>query len=154
MKFEVFLSKVNPLLEELNCDFGYQRVNCKKNGHFKKKTRNGIISYEIKIEKLDNDAGKIYTLSHELAHAYNKHLDLKELTYPQKEYVADQVGKLIIDYLNMQKELKKSTICQKFNLDSYSINWMKKRQISAKKVAIMDEQVVYTVKKLLELLEF
>ncbi len=145
--FEQFLIKIQPLLTDFNCDFGYQQKNCKKHGHFKKKVNRTtqLVTYEIKIEKFDNDAAKIYTLIHEITHMYNHHLDQKLLTYAQKEYVADFVAKTIILEMGLQKELEKSKLSQKWNVDSYGLDWLKQRPITLAKRKIIREQCIKTV---------
>ena len=145
MTFNELLKKLIKLLNENNVDFGYQRKNCKKNGHFKKKIINGISYYEIKIEKEDNEAAKIYTLIHELTHMLNGHLDDKALTNPQKEVVADQVGKHFIVKFKMIEELKNSKLNKKWDVQNYSQNWMNNRQISEKKSNIINEQIINAI---------
>lgn len=146
MKFELFFLSTRHFLQERDCAFYYQRKNCKKHGHFKKKLNRstGEVHYEIRIERNDNDAAKIYTYTHELAHMLNDHLDSKELTYPQKEWVADQVAKNIINDLGLYQYLEESSLNKKFNINMYSRNWMKNRQISTRKLEIMEKQLIST----------
>lgn len=155
MKFDDFLSRINPFFIEKNIAFGYQRKNCKKHGHFKKCIfhKTNIVTYEIKIEKYDNDAAKIYTLAHEFTHLINDHLDSKILTYAQKEWVADIVGKNIIEILNMRSELDDSNLAKKWNIDTYGESYIKGRKISKQRLEIMDNQVdksMYILTKMLD----
>ena len=109
MNFSTYFLRTYILLKEKNCAFNYQRANCKKQGHYKKKVvrATGETTYEIRIEKNENDAGKIYTYTHEMAHFLNNHLDDKSLTYAQREWVAHNVGMYFIKLFNLEKELKK-----------------------------------------------
>ena len=147
-EFEKCLLAINPYLKRNNCTFGYQQKCIKKHGHCKLRIKNGIKLYEIKIEKNDNDAGKVYTLIHEFAHFYNSHLENKDLTRPQKEYVAHYVAMGIIDYLRLKKELTESAINKKFHIDSYGKMWMKDRRLTIKQKEIMINQEKNTIKYL------
>lgn len=141
--FEDILNLYKPSLDAHECNFLYQRKNCKKHGHFKKKINrltNEII-YEIRIDKYDIDSAKIYTFIHEWAHMYNQHLDNKDLTYAQKEYVAHSVAMYTIKYLGLDEIIKKSNLQQKWDINSYGELWMKNRQISQKKIIIMQKQI-------------
>lgn len=155
MEFKNFYEATCKLLDHNNTVFGYQRKNCKKHGHVKKTVNRTTkeIKYELLIEKDDNDAAKIYTFSHELAHLLNDHLDNKEITYAQKEWVANLVGLNIIDYLGLEEELKKSRLSQKWDLDTYGENYIKNRKVTEKKYFIMENQVDVTTKKIIEKLK-
>ena len=146
MTFNYFLKKIEPFLIKNNINFGYQRKNCKKHGHYKKIIKNDSVFYEIKIEKDDNDAGKIYTLIHELTHCINNHLDEKKLTVPQKEMVCDQVSKYYINKFNLHQEILNSKLHQKFNILLYSAIWMKNRNVSDEKMLEINRQIENTIK--------
>lgn len=123
--------------------FSFQRKGCKKHGHFKKRTNKvtNEISYEISIERNDNDAAKIYVLLHEFCHFINNHLDLNEITRAQKEYVCDYVALFIIKKLDMYDELSISKLSEKWDIDQYALNWIKGKKITEKKRIIMINQI-------------
>ncbi len=132
IKFNQVLSILEPCFKYKNCSFGYQQKNCKKHGHFKKKTnkKTGEQKYEIRIEKNDNDAAKIYTLIHEITHLLNDHLDNKNLTYAQQEYVADYVAMYFIEELNLKKELEQSNMAKKWDIYTYSSDYLANKKIN------------------------
>ena len=146
MTFNYFLNKIDPFFQEHNIKFGYQRKNCKKHGHYKKMIKNGLVSYEIKIEQNDNDAGKIYTLIHELTHCINNHLDEKKLTISQKELVCDQVSKYFINKYDLHQEILTSQLHKKFNVLLYSANWMKNKNVSDEKMLEINNQIEKAIK--------
>ncbi len=150
MNFSIFFLRINHLLKEEHCDFKYQRKNCKKHGHYKKKKNKitGEVNYEIRIEKDDNDAAKIYTLCHEMAHFLNKHLDNKDLTYAQKEWVAHYVGMYFIEKYDLVGELKKAKINKKFDIFNYANKWIENKKITPRRQLIMDEQLKNTILKI------
>lgn len=148
VSFETIFTLFEPYLFEENCSFAYQRKNCKKHGHYKKKTNltTGESTYEIRIDSEDIDSAKIYTFIHEFAHMYNSHLDNKDLTYSQKEYVAHTVAMFSIKYLNLEDDIKTSNLQQKWDINTYGIMWMKDKQISEKKIKIMNNQITRSIK--------
>lgn len=145
--FESIFNIYECSLKEYNCTFLYQRKNCKKHGHFKKKInrKTNVITYEIRIDKDDNDAAKIYTFMHEWAHMYNKHLDVKELTYSQKEFVAHEIAMYTIKKFELEKSLECSNLQKKWDINSYGVMWMKGKQISERKLIIMNKQIQRSV---------
>ncbi len=147
MTFPIFFLRTRSLLSSCDCQFFYQRKNCKKHGHFKKKInrKTGVSSYEIRIEKEDTHAAKIYTYAHELAHMLNKHLDTKKLTYAQQEWVAHHVGMYFVQYFKLERQLKKSLLFKKFNLNEYANLWIKDKKVSEQRWTLMREQVEETI---------
>lgn len=148
LSFETIFELYEPYLFENNCKFLYQRKNCKKHGHYKKKTNlnTGISEYEIRIDKDDIASAKIYTFIHEFTHMYNSHLDNKDLTYAQKEYVAHTVAMFSIKYFNLEEEIKSSNLQQKWDINTYGKLWLKDKKISSKKIQIMNNQITRSIK--------
>jgi hypothetical protein len=147
MTFPVFFLRTRYFLEVYECQFFYQRKNCKKHGHFKKKInrKTGIEIYEIRIEKEDNHAAKVYTYAHELAHMINRHLDTKSLTYAQQEWVAHHVGMYFIEYFGLERQLVRSKLFQKFNVNEYANMWLRDKVVSDQRFKLMQSQVEDTV---------
>lgn len=147
MTFPIFFLRTRCFLEYHQCQFYYQRKNCKKHGHFKKKInrKTGIESYEIRIEREDNHAAKIYTYAHEMAHMINLHLDSKSLTYAQQEWVAHHVGMYFVEYFKLEKQLKHSKLYHKFNVNEYANMWLKDKSVSDKRWQLMRKQVEDTI---------
>ncbi|MGL5020534.1 MAG: hypothetical protein ACRC5R_00705 [Mycoplasmatales bacterium] len=150
MNFSVFFLRTRPLLDVQKCCFKYQRKNCKKHGHYKKKTDRltGFVTYEISIEQFDNSAGKIYTYAHELTHMLNNHLDTKILTYAQQECVAHEVGMYFVRYFELESKLKKSSLCKKYNINDYANMWIKGKKVPNKRKKIMEQQIKDTIIKI------
>lgn len=144
-KFNIEQFEINfkRLLKEYNCSFGYQNKNSKKHGHVKRKLNivTGQEIIEMKIEENENVAGKIYTIIHEFTHLINNHLISKDLTYKQKEVVADTVALMIINLLNMKSELENSNLSKKWDIDSYSKNYIYNMACSPKREKDIVEQI-------------
>ncbi len=149
-KFNFLLECLSPFFNYKDCSFGYQRKNCKKHGHLKKKInkKTNEVSYELKIEQFDNEAAKVYTLIHELTHLLNDHLDNKDITYAQKEWVADEVSMYFIKSFGFYDLLKKSEMAKKWNIDIYGESHIKNKKISDKRKQIMIRQKTETIKSI------
>lgn len=150
MNFSIFFLLTNSLLIEYNTSFFYQRKNCKKHGHFKKKTNRitNISTYELRIEKEDNSASKIFTYVHELTHMINHHLDDKSITYAEKECVAHFVSLYYMDKYSLTGELKRSNLSKKWNVDDYHLAWLKNKKIKDSHKIIMKDQYMHTINKI------
>ncbi len=141
--FESFFERFFIILENYNCTFGYQNKNSKKHGHVKLKTnlKTGVQSLELKIERQENIAGKIYTIIHELTHLVNNHLTSKHLTLKQKEVVADTVALMFIKSYNLEEELLKSNLAKKWNINSYSKDYIKSMTISKQRAYLVVDEI-------------
>ncbi len=153
-KFDYVYECLEPLLTYKNCSFGYQRRNCKKHGHLKKRISrvSGEVSYEIKIEREDFDAALIYTFIHELTHHLNDHLDNRNLTYAQQEWVADEVGMYFIKKLGLMYELESSKLAKKWDIHGYGDKYIANKRISTKRRKLMTYQKDNTIDKISVLL--
>lgn len=135
------------VLKTYNCFFGYQRSDSKKHGHFKIKTDRvtGEETWEIKIERNDNDAGKIYTLIHETTHLLNNHVQNRELTKKQAEVVADTVALHYIYKFNLKEELNNSSVSKKWDVDQYTNTYIKNMSLSNQRKELIIKQIDSTI---------
>ncbi|MFV0246713.1 MAG: hypothetical protein ACK5HS_02125 [Mycoplasmatales bacterium] len=135
------------VLKAYNCSFGYQRSDSKKHGHFKIKTDRvtGEETWEIKIERNDNDAGKIYTLIHETTHLLNNHVQNRELTKKQAEVVADTVALHFIYKFNLKEELNNSSVSKKWDVDQYTNTYIKNMSLSNQRKELIIKQIDSTI---------
>ncbi len=149
---EYFFEKTFIILENYNCSFGYQNKNSKKHGHVKLKTnlKTGEQSLELKIERNENIAGKIYTIIHELTHLINNHLTSKHLTSKQKEVVADTVALMFIKSYSLEEELLKSKMATKWNINAYSKDYIQSMTISKQRANVVIEEIKKSFKFLSE----
>lgn len=154
INFDFIFTSLSPLLRYKNCSFGYQRKNCRKHGHVKKRYNRitGDVSYELKIEKNDIDAALIYTFIHELTHHINDHLDSNKLFYWQQEWVADQVALYFINKFELYNELQKSLLASKWDISKYSSNYINGKKLTKARKDIMQSQKTNTIMKMEKLI--
>ncbi|MGL4590028.1 MAG: hypothetical protein ACRCUP_07315 [Mycoplasmatales bacterium] len=154
VSWEEFLKSTLPLLTRFNCDFKYLRKNCKKNGHLRRKytdyTRSDYQD-EIRIESADDDVSKIYTMSHEITHLINNHLESKTLTAKQKEVVADTVAKMIVKRI-CTDDLSRASISRKMPIDDYAKNYIQNMALSEQRSKLIIHQILVSFQTIINYL--
>lgn len=135
--YNIFL----PILNDKNCSFVLSNDSYKKKGHLKATIHNNKIDYEMKLSKLPSLCEMLYIFAHEFTHLINSHPINKDLTFRQKEVVADTVAKMIINSLNLYDELENSYLYKQLQLHSYSIMWIKNGSFSSKKENLVFKQI-------------
>lgn len=146
---EVLVNDFQPLLNQNNIKFKYQRKGCKRGGaskaYYKPQTQE--YSYELLIERSYGEIAKINIFIHELMHILLDHFKPRTnnelyLTAAQREFVVDKIADLMTYYLAGQKLTDYSNeFNSSWNPLEYRENWMKKAQISKRKLYIMQAQI-------------
>ncbi len=141
-----FFIGFNEILKNYNCKFGYQNKNSKKHGHVKRKVNleTKEESIELKIEKNENLAGQVYVIVHELTHLINEHTKNNDLTKKQKEVVADTVAIMYVKTYDLYNDLLISNMSKKWDVSSYSKNYIKNMSFSNKRKDMIIEQILTT----------
>ncbi len=136
-----FFQNVTNLLQQYDCSFRFLRKDSKRNGHVKIKKINGIYYRELAINKKDNDAGKMYTIIHELTHLVNNHVHSKNLTSKQKEVVADSTALYFIYCCGLLTQYKNSNVATKWDVLNYSNAYIDSMQISEKRSKVIIDEI-------------
>ncbi len=138
------------ILEDYNCKFGYQNKGSKKHGHVKRKInlQTNEETLELKIEKDENLAGQVYVIIHELTHLINDHTKTKDLTKKQKEVVADTVAIMYVKTYGLYDDLLRSNMAKKWDVSSYSKNYIKNMSFSNKRRDFIIKQILETFNEL------
>lgn len=151
---EIFFIEFMNILKEYNCEFGYQNKGSKKHGHVKRKINLNTKeeSLELKIERDENLAGKVYVIIHELTHLINEHVISKNLSRKQKEVVADTTAIMYVKTYGLYNDLLKSNMSKKWNVKLYSNNYINNMAFSLKKedeiIKQIKETYCFLIKKL------
>ncbi len=134
------------ILQDYNCKFGYQNKGSKKHGHVKRKVnlQTNEETLELKIEKDENLAGQVYVIIHELTHLINEHTKNKDLTKKQKEVVADTVAIMYVKTYGLYDDLLESNMSKKWDVSSYSKNYIKSMSFSIKRRDMIINQILET----------
>lgn len=142
-----FMKVISKILDEYDCSFGYVNRGSRKNGHVRLRIDKVMNqrSLELKINRNDNVAGKVYTLIHEVTHLYNEHLESKNLTRKQAEIVADSVAMIFIYALKLEVKILDSDVASKWDVFEYSNNYIKSMACSDKRKIEIFRQIRNTV---------